>query len=123
LVGCIGGGSGDRTTVTREVGAQFAAAKDATIPVGVTLAEQSGPARDHDVVSAAWSFDLSTSWDEYRATAVTTLQRAGFDRLPTPEGSMGFAKHIPGDSYRITIERARAELPTRVTVRFFSSPD
>lgn len=53
---------------------QIGAAKDATIPAGVTLLGSSGPTRDRQSVSAEWSFDAPTDWRPYLEQAEASLR-------------------------------------------------
>jgi hypothetical protein len=104
------------------VEAQFAVARNATIPSGVRLADSSGPTRQAHMVSAEWSFDLQTDWDAYTSQGVAALERAGYETVDKVEHGLAFAKHIPGDSYRLRITR-KGPASARVTVIFSVSPD
>ena len=77
LVCCGGSDTRDDRRISCEVEAQMTMAKDATIPSGVTLAQNSGPTRDGALVSAEWSFEIQASWTAYGRQATASLQTAG----------------------------------------------
>lgn len=102
---------------------QIASARDATIPSGSSLTEQSGPLRNGSAVSAAWTFELATPWAKYRSQLTAVLRRVGYEPVSTSGDSLTFSKHVPGDSYRVTIDPSSGGSKTRVTVTFSASPD
>jgi hypothetical protein len=123
LVCCGGAERTDDRRISQEIEAQMTIAKAATIPSGATLAESSGPTRKGPVVSAEWAFDTEKAWNVYRSEAADSLQRSGYEALSTTPDAFAFAKHIPGDTYRVRIEGKGSASVTRVTVSFSASPD
>jgi uncharacterized lipoprotein YajG len=118
LAGC---GGSDRS-ITRQVETQLSIARDATIPAGVTLLVNSGPTRESSLVSAEWSFNVQVGWVTYRNEVITSLQKAGYELLTATGDSLAFARHVPGDSYRVSIARKESASDV-VRVRFAASPD
>jgi hypothetical protein len=100
LAACGGGRDADPRTITREVEAQLAAARDATIPGGVNLLRSSGPTRQGQAVSAEWSFEAPTAWRPYLEQADAALRRAGYEAGTAGGDERTFNKHVPGDAYR-----------------------
>jgi hypothetical protein len=123
VIGCGGGPDANRERISLEVEAQLAAARTATVPQGVSLANSSGPTRQAYVVSADWSFDLQTDWDTYASRGVASLERSGYEAVGKGGDGLAFAKHLPGDSYRLRIARKGSPPAVRVTVTFSASPD
>jgi len=105
LIGCGGGPDAEGRRISSEVEAQLAAARNATVPSGVSLADSSGPTRQPYSVSAEWSFDLQTDWAVYASQGVASLERAGYEVVGKGEHSLAFAMHTPGDSYRVNLPR------------------
>jgi hypothetical protein len=122
LSGCGGAPNAD-STITREVEAQLAIVRDATIPAGVTLVGSSGPEREAHSVSAEWSFEAPADWERYLDAAHASLRRSGFERLSTAASTLAYARHVPGDAYRVQISRDASSDRTRVTVTFLAAPD
>jgi len=122
LAACGGGRDADRRTITREVEAQLAAARDATIPGGVNLLRSSGPTRQGQSVSAEWSFETPTDWRPYLEQTEVALRRAGYEPRAASGDERTFNKHVPGDVYRVHVTND-ATAPRRVTVTFWAGPD
>lgn len=121
LLAACGGSSGSDRAITREVEVQLSIAKDATIPVGVTLLAGSGPTREGNVISADWAFEAPTDWRPYREQAEESLRRAGYEPVRTTNYDSAYARHVPGDAYRVVIVREASS--ARVTVTFRAGPD
>jgi hypothetical protein len=127
VLSCVLIGCGAPTTqgmrISSAVEMQLAAARNASIPAGITLADNSGPTRRGFLVLAEWSFGLRTDWDAYASEVMASFQRAGYEAVNRGPDSMAFANHVPGDSYRVRIARTDLASATRVTVSFSASPD
>jgi hypothetical protein len=57
------------------------------------------------LASAEWSFNVQVGWVTYRNEVITSLQKAGYELLTDTGDSVAFARHVPGDSYRVSVER------------------
>jgi hypothetical protein len=122
LVAVCGGRNTGPPTITREVEAQLAAARDATIPGGIHLLHNSGPTREGQSVSAEWSFEAPVDWRRYLEQTEAALRRAGYEPRTASGDERGFNKRAPGDAYRVHVARD-ATGPRRVRVTFWASPD
>jgi hypothetical protein len=114
------GGSGK--SITRQVETQLSITRDATVPPGVMLLDNSGPTRESSLVYAEWSFNVQVGWVTYRNEVITSLQKAGYELLTDAGDSVAFTRHVPGDSYRVSVER-KESASEMVMVRFRASPD
>jgi hypothetical protein len=122
LGACGGARDTDPRTITREVEAQLAAARDATIPRGVALLSRAGPTRASVVVSAEWSFEAPMDWLPYLHQAEASLRRAGHEAWLSSPDERILTKHVPGDTYSVRLVHDAAA-PKRVMVTFLASPD
>ena len=123
LVGCGGGPGAESRQISSEVEAQVAAARNATIPSGISLTDGSGPTREDSLVSAQWSFELQGDWEGYASQTGASLQQAGYEVVSSGADARALAKHVPGDSYRVRIAGQGLPSAIRVTVSFSASPD
>jgi len=122
LAGCGRAESRDDGALSPEVVAQIGRAKDATVPAGVTLTRYAGPTRKDVVVSAECTFEVQVGWAAYESEVTGLLRIAGYEPLAATDGGVAFAKHVPGDAYRVRIEREGS--PSKlVTVRVSATPD
>ena len=121
LAACGGTRDSDARTIAREVEAQIAVARDATIPAGITLSGSSGPKREAHWVRADWAFEAPADWQRYLEGTVASLRRSGYE--PVGTGGLAYAKHVPGDVYRVHIARGESSPASRVTVTFHAGPD
>ncbi len=122
LAACGGARDTDTRTITREVEAQLAVARDATTPAGVTLLSSSGPKREPHSVSAEWSFEAPADWQRYREQAEASLRRAGYQRAAMADAGLAYVRRAPGDIYRVQIAGDASSARVPVTVTFLAAP-
>lgn len=121
--GCGGSRAPQDRPISPQSETELAAARAATIPSGIRLVDSRGPSRQGLLVLAQWSFETGDGGQAYSSQAAAALHSAGYLSMTTTDGVLAFAKHVPGDVYRVEIAPRSLGPPLNLSVRFSASPD
>ncbi len=123
LLAACGGTRDTRERIGAVTQTKLQGIRTATIPSGTTLTETLGPERRGISVVAEWSFKPQEDWPTYSGrVAPPLLAGTGYQPVDSQRvAGLSLSKHVPGDTYRVELERVTE--PLRIRVRFTASPD
>lgn len=122
LCAAVGCQAGERRVVGPETERELGAARGATIPDGVRLADMSGPRASGLVVLADWSFETQGDWAGYSAHVEPLLRAQGYD-VQAVGGTLRASKATAGDLYGVIVMLEQPGPTLRVRIAFTASPD